>query len=475
MAYAELAGLPAYVGLYAAAVPPLAASFFASSPYLQTGPVALTSLLTLGALGTLAAPQSAEYIGLAALLALVVGAARLLLGLLRLGVLAYLMSEPVVTGFTSAAAVLICASQLPTVLGADPPDGGILEQAWWAVVHPATWETAAMVMAVLTAAVMAAGRRLHPLFPGVLVAVVLGIAYSTAAGYDGMVLGDIPSGLPMPNTDFPWGDLPRLLVPGIVIALVGFAEPASIARTFAAADRRPWSPNREFISQGAANLASAAVGAFPVGGSFSRSSLNRVAGARSRWSGAVTGLCVLAFLPAAAVFEPLPRAVLGAIVIMAAIGLIRPLRMIRLWGWSRPQGLVAGTTFVATLALSPNVEWAVIFGVVAATAVHLWRELHVEVDVTTDERSLVVRPRGVFWFGSAPKLEQLLVDQLADNPDVTRILLDLGGVGRLDLTAATVLKTFIEEAGAAGLDVDFTGVPPQTRRILDSMLGERPR
>jgi SulP family sulfate permease len=97
------------------------------------------------------------------------------------------------------------------------------------------------------------------------------------------------------------------------------------------------------------------------------------------------------------------------------------------------------------------------------------------VDVTTDERSLVVRPRGVFWFGSAPKLEQLLVDQLADNPDVTRILLDLGGVGRLDLTAATVLKTFIEEAGAAGLDVDFTGVPPQTRRILDSMLGERPR
>ena len=95
----------------------------------------------------------------------------------------------------------------------------------------------------------------------------------------------------------PWEELPSVLLAGIVIALVGFVEPSSIARTYAALDRRAWDPNREFVSQGTTNVAAAVSGGFPVGGSFSRSALNRTSGARTRTSGAVTGFAVFAFLP----------------------------------------------------------------------------------------------------------------------------------------------------------------------------------
>ena len=117
MAYAELAGMPPHHGLFAAALPPLLAAFFASSPYLQTGPVALTSLLSFAALSSISVPGTAEYVGLAALLALVVGVVRVGIGVMNGGAISYLMSQPVLRGFTAAAALLILSSQLPKVFG----------------------------------------------------------------------------------------------------------------------------------------------------------------------------------------------------------------------------------------------------------------------------------------------------------------------------------------------------------------------
>ncbi|MDJ0664933.1 MAG: SulP family inorganic anion transporter, partial [Acidimicrobiia bacterium] len=129
LAYAEIAGVPGYVGLYAAALPPLAASIIASSPYLQTGPVAMSALLAFGVLSSVAEPGTEEYIALAALLALMIGGIRILLGILRGGVVAYFMSQPVLLGFTSAAAILITSSQLPHALGVAAGDGGLLFEA----------------------------------------------------------------------------------------------------------------------------------------------------------------------------------------------------------------------------------------------------------------------------------------------------------------------------------------------------------
>ena len=471
LAFAELAGLPAYYGLYAAMLPPLMAALFASSPYLQTGPTAMTSLLTLGALAVLAQPHGTDYVKLAALLALVVGVVRSVFGLFRIGWVAYLMSRPVLTGFTNAAAILIVASQLPTALGVEAEGTGILSKAWWALSQVHLWEPAALFLSIVTVALVLGGRRLHPLFPGVLIAAAIGVGVSLLAGYPGPVVGSVPSGLPPFSLEFPWSSLPSLIVPGVVIALVGFAEPAAIARIFAAQDRRSWSPDREFLSQGVANLASAFSAAFPVGGSFSRSLINRMAGGKTRWSGAVTGLVVLGFLPVAGILAPLPRAVLGAIVIAAVLRLITLRQLAKLTRYSFPQALVAWATFAATLILAPRVERAVLLGVGFAILIHLWRELSVHIGTDYQDETLRITPHGVLFFASAPGLEEALISQLAAHPSATRLVVDLAQLGRIDYSGAIALKNVIEEAEQAGLAVEMAGIPPQTRRILANVFG----
>ncbi len=471
LAYAELAGLPAYYGLYAAMLPPVAAAFFASSPYLQTGPVAITSLLTFGALAPLAAPGGAPYIAMAALLAIVVGAMRMALGLVRVGWVSFLMSHPVLTGFTSAAAILICASQLPTALGVTPTDGSLLQEAWWALSAPKSWNAVAVLLSIVTVVLVTGGRRLHMLFPGVLVAVIIGLGVSAVFGYGGPVVGSMPRGLPPFSIALPWAELPRLVLPGAVIALVGFAEAAAISRTFAAQDRAPWNPNREFVSQGVANLASGLSGGFPVGGSFSRSSVNRLAGGKSRLSGAVTGLIVLGFLPVAGVLAALPRAILGAIVIAAVVRLVTLRTMVGFFRHSRPQAAIAWSTFVLTLALAPRVDRALVIGVAFAIAVHIWRELPVLVKSAYENGVLHIEPQGVLFFASAPAMSEALLKELARHPDAERLAIDLGRLGRIDYSGALALQDVIHDAREAQLTVELRGAPPHARRILGRVFG----
>ncbi len=472
LAYAQLAGMPAYRGLYAAALPPIAAAFFASSPYLQTGPVALTSLLTFGALSGLAPIGSDEYVALGILLALVVGATRLAVGLLRAGVVAYLVSQPMLLGFMPAAAILIIASQLPKALGASPPEEGILAGAAWALEHPGSWETTSVVLSVVVVALVLGGRLVHRLFPSVLLAVVIGIAYSQAAEYAGPTVGSVPQGLPPFSVDMPWRELPSLLVAGIVIAFVGFVEPSSIARTYAAQDRSSWNPNREFVSQGAANVAAAVSGGFPVGGSFSRSAVNRSAGARTRTSGAVTGVAVLAFLPFASALSSLPLAVLSAIVIGAVVPLVRPLPMLRLARLSRPQFLVAGATFALTLLLAPRVDRAVLIGVGLAVAVHLWRELSLEVQSWTDRDALHLRPSGVLWFGTTPRLEDVLLALVAEHREAKRLVVHLDRLGRIDMTGALAFRALLQEGRRAGLAVEIVDVRPRWKGLVENVIAK---
>ena len=474
MAYAELAGLPSRHGLFAAAVAPIAAAFFASSPYLQTGPVALTALLTMGALVPLAPPGSAEYVRLAALLALVVGIARVSVGVLKGGWISYMMSRPMLDGFTSGAAILIVSSQLPGAAGVLAPSGGVLPRAFWTLAHPGSWEAAALVLTAVTVAVIYVGRRIHALVPGVLIATVAGLTFSIVTGYTGPRVGDIPVGLPPLGLDLPWTSLPILVLPGFVIALVGFAETTSISRIYATRERMAWSPDQEFISMGAGNVAAGLFGGFPVGGSFSRSSLNYLSGARTRWSGAATGATVLVFLPFAQILAPLPRAILSAIVIAAAAPLIRLRPLASLWNMSRPQAAVGWITFVLTLWLAPRIEQAVVLGILAAVSVHIWRELKPGVDSWSDARGVHLKPGGVLWFGSAAYLEQVAEERMAQVPEATKLILHLGGLGRIDFTGAQVLKELMDEMEDSGLEVELEGVPEHAERILQGVLDWRP-
>ena len=225
MAYAELAGLPSHHGLYAAAAAPIVAALYASSPYLQTGPVAMTALLTLGALLPLAEPGTAEFTTLAALLAVVCGLVRAAVGLLKAGWVSYLMSRAVMTGFTSAVAILIVCARLPSTFGVDISEAnvGVVRGAFLTLSDPGSWEFLAVALTTTSVIIIVIGRAIHTLVPGVLIAALVGLLFSIIFGYNGSVVGDIPVGLPAVSIDLPWSSLPALILPGAVIAVVGLS------------------------------------------------------------------------------------------------------------------------------------------------------------------------------------------------------------------------------------------------------------
>jgi SulP family sulfate permease len=471
---ATIAGLPPEQGVYAAALAPLVTAFTSSSPYLQAGPTAMTSLLTLGALTAIATPFTPGYVKLAALLALVVGITRILVGLLRGGTVSYLMSQPVVAGFTAAAGVLIVCSQLPAMVGVAGDPGSPLRSAVDALAHPGAWELPALAMSAGAFALILGGRAIHPLFPGVLLATVAAIVLSEAIGYSGATVGDVPSGFPPLTLDLPWGSVGSLLVPGAVIALVGFAEPAAIARHYATQERGLWDPNREFVSQGLANIATGLGGAYPVGGSFSRSALNKLAGARTRWSSVVVALAVIAFLPFMGAIAPLPIAVLAATVVAAVLPLLDPRPLGEFFRLARVQFLVAAGTFVATILTAPHVERGVIVGVVLAVAAHLWREIRLNVQTRVEDATLHVQPRGVLYYASAPSLEDTVGRLLHEHKDATHLVVHLDGLGRIDLTGALALRDLLADATEAGLDVRVVDVPVQAAKVVERTLTDVP-
>lgn len=399
------------------------------------------------------------------------GAIRVAVGLLRIGVLAYLMSQPLLVGFVPGAAILIVASQLPAALGVHAHGDNELYRAGWALAHVADWRVDTIAIAALVSAVLLLGKRIHALFPGVLLAVIVAILYSKFASYGGARLGTIHAGLPPLTRSLPVAELRHLIGPALVIALLGFVEASSIARTYAALERKRWDANREFLSQGVANLGAGLFGGFPVGASFSCSALNRLAGAKTNMSGLVTGLAVFAFLPFGFLLAPLPKSVLAAIVIVAVVPLIRLDRIIEIGKLSRPQVTITLTAFVLTLALAPHVEWAIVAAIALSVSIHLWRELQLDVEAWSSQQRLELRPQGVLWFGTARLLEDRFVDLLAAHPDAKQLLIRLDGLGRIDLTGALALKTLMNDARGAGLSVAVHGTPLHASRVLGRVLG----
>jgi SulP family sulfate permease len=213
-------------------------------------------------------------------------------------------------------------------------------------------------------------------------------------------------------------------------------------------------------------------GGFPVGGSFSRTALAKQAGARSRWSAAISSAAVIALLPLIGLIARLPVAVLAAIVMAAVLPLVDVRAFRTLWRIARLQGAVALVTFVATLAFAPHVERGVLAGIGAAIAAHLFREVRLNVRVEVDGGTLHVRPRGVLYFVSAPRLEQAVLNLLGTYPDTTRLVLYLDGLGRVDVTGAMTLRQLAEDALAAGISVEIRDVPVQAGRTVRRVVGD---
>jgi sulfate permease, SulP family len=481
IAYASLAGMPLITGIYASMLPALIAVLFSASPRLSVGPTALTCLMVSASLTGLAAPGSARWIELAMWLALLSGVLQIALGYLRSGWLLSLVNAPVLMAFTQGAAVLIIGSQLPAMLGFASGWAGLLAQP---ALHLPTLAFGLGAYAVLLLA-----RRLPKTVPTVLLLVVVTSAISAWSGFEGRggaVIGDLPQGLPgLALPGWPgWEVLSQLLLPTLLITLVSFLETASSARVDSREQGQRWNRERDLIGHGLGKIAAGFSGAFPTSTSFSRSALNRYAGARTGWSVifsvAVVALALL-FTPA---LHHVPMAVLAAIVVAAVQGLIAPLEFLRVWKVSRVEAGIAVVTFAVTVASAPRLYWGVITGVVMALSHFLYMRLHpriVEVGLHPDgslrdrhlwnlpvlgSHAYALRMDAALDFATANDLERSITLHIARHPDTRRVVLIAHPINWIDATGVETFGTLLSQLHAQGIALHLVGLKLPVEKVL---------
>ncbi|MBT3023276.1 MAG: solute carrier family 26 protein [Candidatus Thiodiazotropha sp. (ex Lucina aurantia)] len=474
MAYAQLAGLPVYYGLYASFLPPMVAAFFGSSRQLATGPVAVVSLMTAAALEPIATSPD-TYLAYAVLLAFMVGIFQMFLGLFKLGVLVDFLSHPVVVGFTNAGALIIATSQLGKVFGVSVEREAHHYETVWNTVLAAMENThgSTLGMAILAFAIMWGIRRYAPHFPGVLIAVVVTTLIAWLAGFNeagGRVVGDIPKGLPALSLPvFDVKTVWQLIPAAITISLIGFMEAISIAKAMAARTRQRLNANQELIGQGLSNVVASVFSGYPVSGSFSRSAVNINAGAITGFSSIVTGLVVmitLIFLTP--LLYHLPQATLAAVIIMAVINLIKIDPIIHAWKAQPHDAIVAVITFVLTLIFAPHLDKGIIIGVLLSLGLFLWRTMRPRFaqlsrykdgtmrdirvrHLPTSPVISVVRFDGSLYFASAGYFETKILGVVAANPELKYIILDGEAINQIDATGEEVLHHLWERLQAQGI------------------------
>ena len=490
MAYAQLAGLPAYYGLYASFLPVIVASLWGSSAQLMTGPVAVVSLLTASTLAAHVTIGSDEFIALAIMLAFLVGIVQFLLGLFKLGVIVNFLSHPVILGFTNAAALIIGLSQLNKIFGVEKPRSEHFINDIWAVVMqiPQT-HIPTFIMGVAAIAIMWSLKKYLPKIPGVLVAVVLTTVASWLFNFQGLggkVVGEIPEGLPsLAVPQFSWEMVVTLLPSAFVISLVGFMEAISIAKAIASKTKQRIDPNQELIGQGLANMVGSLGQSYPVSGSFSRSAVNFNAGAITAMSAVFTALIVLiTLLFLTPLLYHLPQAVLAAVIMMAVFGLINVKAIKHAWQAHKHDGLAVVVTFVATLAFAPHLDNGIMLGAGMAIVLFLYRTMKPRVailgrykdgtlrdvkmnpDLVTDEKILAIRYDGSLYFANVSFFEDAILEAQMHKPEAQFILIVGDGINQLDASGEEVLHHVISRLQDNGITVLFSGLKKQ---VLDTL------
>ncbi|MGY8822401.1 MAG: SulP family inorganic anion transporter [Candidatus Latescibacterota bacterium] len=488
MAYAELAGLPAVYGLYAAFLPPAVAALFGSSRQLATGPVAMASLISAATVQSAVPMGSSLYIEYALLLALMVGAIRLLLGLLRLGVLVNLLSAPVVVGFTNAAALIIATSQLHKVFGVESPQAGTHIEAVWGIlergIESPHYETLAMS---LLAGLLLIGLRWRlPRWPHVLIAAATTSVVAWMSGYSGRLVGEIPVGLPsLVIPDFQVDAIGHLLPGAVTLTLIGLMEAMAIAKTIATHTKQRINIDQELVGQGMANLVGGFFQSYAVSGSFSRSSINFASGARTGFSSLVTsvvvGITLLWFTP---LLYFLPQATLAMIIIVAVAKLVRFTPLLNSWRISRHDGLVGIVTFAVTLVAAPALHWGVVLGVSMSVVLNFYRTMHPHAAFLTrhldgtlreggaaglaaDQKIAIMRFDGRLYFGSSSYFEDLVLESIARAPELRYLVVDAQGINQIDASGEQTLRAVIERLREVGIDVYFTRAKGQFTDVLE--------
>ncbi len=360
LAYATIAGVSPVVGLYAAPPALVLYAAFGSSRHLVTGPMSATAALSAAAVADVVAPSDDAFIVMTAALAIVTGLIAVVAGLARLGFLANFISEPVLKGFIIGLALTIIVGQLPALVGVGKGEGNFFEKLWDWITSLGDAQGLTVVVGVGSLALVLVLRRVAPVVPASLVAVIAGIVAVQLGDLDqhGVeIVGSISSGLPSFGApDVGWSDYADLLAAAVGVMLVGFAEGLGAAKTYAARAHYEVDANRELLGLGAANLGSGLAAGMVVNGSLSKTAVNGSAGAKSQVSGLVAAVVtVLTLLFLTGLFEDLPEATLAAVVIAAVIELVDLPALVQLWRLAtkhleRIYGVAARPDLIAAVA-----------------------------------------------------------------------------------------------------------------------------
>ena len=497
MAYAFLAGLPPQMGLYAGIIPLFIYALLGSSRSLAVGPVAIASLMVGEAVSQHAQPGTDLYITTAMVLALLVGLVLLLMFILRLGTLVNFLSHSVITGFTSAAALMIAFSQLKYVFGLEFPRGHQFYETlnnltanlpdfnpatlvigvtaffimWFSKKHLANL-LKKMGASSLMAGSMAKAGPMFAILAGV--GLVVGFDLHSESGVK--IVGEIPAGLPsfslLPfEMDWWLGLLPAALL----IALVGFLESVSVGTALASKRRERIKPDKELIALGFANIGAAFGGAYPVAGGFGRSMVNDASGAQTTVASVITAsglaLTVLFFTPW---FYYLPKAVLGVIVIMAVLPLIDLSGIKRTWNFNRADALTLAVTF--GMVLIAGVEAGLLAGMVLSVALLLQRtsKPHIAVvgrvgdsehfrnvkrfEVKTNPCCLGLRIDENLYFANTRYIEDEVMAIVSEQPQLQHLVLICNGISFIDASALETLEMMIENLRESGITLHLSDV-----------------
>ncbi len=492
MAYANLAGLPAYYGLYAAFLPVAIGALFGSSRQLATGPVAMVSLLTASALVPLATVGSDAYVALAITLSLLVGLFQLSLGIFRLGALVNFVSHPVIIGFTNGAAIIIGLSQISKIIGVKMERSEhFLIDVWGVFKQVGHAHMPSLTFGLLSFVLMLFLKKKHPKLPNVLIAVSLTTLTSWLVGFEalgGKVVGAVPKGLPsLAIPHFNSDMIASLLPSAVIISLVGFMEAVSIAKAMAARSKTALDANQELIGQGLANIFGSLSQAYPTSGSFSRSAVNIDAGAVSGASSLFTSVTVLiTLLFLTPLLYNLPEAVLASVIMMAVVGLVNLKAIVHIWHASRYDGIAAIVTFFATLGFAPHLDHGILLGAALSISFFLYRTMQPRVAVLgrfedgslrdlavyphlpDDERIIVIRFDGQLYFANVSYFEDKLLAALSVKQKAKFLLVIGDGINQMDASGEEVVRHLEERLREHGIVLVFSGLKRQVINVMRS-------
>jgi SulP family sulfate permease len=490
MAYAQLAGVPPETAFYAAPIGLFLYALFGSSRQLVVAVSGAVAVLSASTVGEIAEPGSEEFIALTAALAMVAGAISLIAGLAKMGRLAQFFSESVLTGFIFGLALVIAVKQVPKLIGIEGEEGNFFERLWDIVINLDDAHGPTVVVGLSSLAAMVLIERYFERIPAALVVLIGGIIAGEVfdlAGDDVEVIGEVPSGLVGPALpDISASDVMLLIVGGLGITAVAFAEAVGPARGFAAEHGYEIDENRELVGIGAANLGAGLFQGFPIGSSLSKSAANDGAGAKTPMSLIVAAIATaLVALFLTDTLTNLPEPALGAIVVVAVSGMMKVSKMQRLWRLSQKDFLFAATALLGVLlfdalpglgvAVLLSLGWLVWQAATPNLAV-MGRQQNTPEFVSLDEEPeahtmpglMLIRLKENLFFANAAAIRAVVKKTVNDaDPRPDTVVLDLEATVDVDLPGCDELRELIEDLRAKDVTLSLTRVSQETRDLFD--------